>query len=257
MGTYRISQLAEWAGVAATTLRFYEKVGLLPAQRTAVGYRIYSDTDAERLRFIAAAKHLGLPLDQIRELLGVWEGGLCREVRDRLRPLLLAQIDTAQDRMADLDMFIRRLTTALTHLDQLPAKDRPCDPDCEFLHDRGSHPARPAADAAVTQPARQSGEPTPVACSLPTDEYRSRIQRWHTMLDGASREALPDGGMRVRLPITRAAQLAELVVAEQQCCPFFTFRLTLANEYVELDVHAPAAAQPLVADLVRAQAGSC
>jgi MerR family transcriptional regulator, copper efflux regulator len=55
VGTYRISQLAGGMGMPATTLRFYEKVGLLPSQRTAAGYRVYDDAAAERLRFIAPA----------------------------------------------------------------------------------------------------------------------------------------------------------------------------------------------------------
>ncbi|MBV9847455.1 MAG: MerR family DNA-binding transcriptional regulator, partial [Kutzneria sp.] len=54
MTTYRISQLAERAGVPATTLRFYEQAGLLPAQRSESGYRLYDDTAVERLAFIAA-----------------------------------------------------------------------------------------------------------------------------------------------------------------------------------------------------------
>ncbi|SRR6266496_11540 len=67
---YRISQLAERSGVPASTLRFYEQARLLPAGRTPSGYRIYDDSALERLRFIASAKHLGLGLEEIRELLG-------------------------------------------------------------------------------------------------------------------------------------------------------------------------------------------
>lgn len=90
MGLYRISQLTERTGVPATTLRFYEQQGLLPAQRSPAGYRLYDDSAVDRLGFIGAGKHLGLPLEEIRELLGVWESGLCVQVQDRLRPLLRA-----------------------------------------------------------------------------------------------------------------------------------------------------------------------
>lgn len=87
----RISQLAERSGVPATTLRFYETAGLLPADRTAAGYRLYDQEAVERLAFIGAAKHLGLPLEEIADLLGVWEtGGLCgcegRPAAARRRP---------------------------------------------------------------------------------------------------------------------------------------------------------------------------
>jgi MerR family transcriptional regulator, copper efflux regulator len=81
MSAMRISQLAERSGVPATTLRFYEGAGLLPAGRTAAGYRVYGEEAVERLRFIGAAKHLGLALDDIGELLHVRESGACAEVK--------------------------------------------------------------------------------------------------------------------------------------------------------------------------------
>ncbi|MFG2172334.1 MerR family transcriptional regulator [Streptomyces niveus] len=67
MSTYRISQLAERSGVPATTLRFYEDAGLLPAGRTPAGYRVYGQDAVERLGFISSAKLLGLALEEIRE----------------------------------------------------------------------------------------------------------------------------------------------------------------------------------------------
>ena len=56
MSTYRISKLAEVSGIPATTLRFYETAGLLSAERTASGYRVYGDEAVERLAFIASAR---------------------------------------------------------------------------------------------------------------------------------------------------------------------------------------------------------
>src|SRR6266496_3810667 len=85
---YRISQLAERSGVPASTLRFYENLGLLPAERTTAGYRLYDDTAPERLAFIASAKVLGLGLEEIRDLLGVRAQGVCGNVRERLAPLV-------------------------------------------------------------------------------------------------------------------------------------------------------------------------
>lgn len=231
MSTYRISQLAESAGVPATTLRFYEKEGLLPAARTPSGYRAYTDADADRLRFIAAAKQLGLPLGRIRELLAVWDGGMCREIRDELRPMVAAQVAVAERRIAELGEFRDRLHGALEQLRVLPPNDGPCDPACAFLHERG--PARP---------------PT-IACSLDAGQHDDRVRRWRQLLGDAPREPAAGGGLTVRLPATRAGELADLVVAEQECCPFFAFRLDFAGGHVELTVRAPGQAQPLVDDL--------
>ncbi|MCA1673164.1 MAG: MerR family transcriptional regulator, partial [Actinobacteria bacterium] len=212
MGTYRISQLADRVGMPATTLRFYEKVGLLSSQRTTAGYRVYDDAGAERLRFIAAGKHLGLSLDQIRDLLTVWESGACRDVREELQPLVREQVTRATQRRADLGVFVERLTSALAHLQELPARDGRCDPACDFLHDRAHRQPIPVDFTPVPTPSdAHAVDLVPVACSLTADQYGARVQEWRTLLDGAHREILPDGGMRVRLPIARASQLAQLV----------------------------------------------
>ena len=69
---YRIGELAKMCGVKADTLRFYEKHGLLaPSVRTESGYRIYTDIDADRLRFIIRAKEVGFTLNEISELLSI------------------------------------------------------------------------------------------------------------------------------------------------------------------------------------------
>jgi DNA-binding transcriptional MerR regulator len=78
---YRISELAERTGFPASTLRYYEQQGLLPAvARTSGGYRSYDERTVERLSFIARAKQLDLPLDEIRDLAAVWDDGACAPV---------------------------------------------------------------------------------------------------------------------------------------------------------------------------------
>ena len=65
-----IKALAESAGVATDTVRFYERRGLLmPEGRSAAGYREYGDRSVRRLRFIRRARAMGFTLDEIGELL--------------------------------------------------------------------------------------------------------------------------------------------------------------------------------------------
>jgi MerR family transcriptional regulator, copper efflux regulator len=245
VGTYRISELAARVGVPATTLRFYEREGLLPAARTSSGYRQYTDGDRDRLAFIAAAKDLGLPLRQIRELLEVWAGGMCRDVRDGLRPRVSGQIAAAEDRIADLHLFRDRLVAALAHLRELPARDGPCDPTCSFL-----------SDCPDTRPESRTG--VPVACSLDAGAYRDRIDEWDNLLDGAEVTVLRDGGRSARIPAERAGDATRLAVAEQRCCPFLSFGLEFAGDRVVLTARAPEQARELVDALFdRARARPC
>ena len=72
----RIGQLAAEFGLNPKTIRYYEAIGSLPPpERTDAGYRLYTDADVERLRFIGKAKLIGLSLDEIREIFRLRSNG--------------------------------------------------------------------------------------------------------------------------------------------------------------------------------------
>ena len=109
--TLTISQLAERAGVRADTVRYYERVGLLPAPaRNPAGYRTYDEAAVGRLRFIKGAQRVGLRLREILELLQVADRGQCpcghTETLLRQR---LAEVDTELDRLGALRAGLARL----------------------------------------------------------------------------------------------------------------------------------------------------
>lgn len=79
------AELARRTGCNLETVRYYEKVGLLPEPpRTASGYRSYDSTHERRLLFVLRARELGFSLDEIRELLRLVDerDRPCAEVRD-------------------------------------------------------------------------------------------------------------------------------------------------------------------------------
>jgi MerR family mercuric resistance operon transcriptional regulator len=88
------AELARRTGCNLETVRYYEKVGLLPEPpRTASGYRSYDGAHERRLRFVLRARELGFSLDEIRELL--------RLVDERDRPCAEAR-DVAAIHLADV-----------------------------------------------------------------------------------------------------------------------------------------------------------
>jgi MerR family copper efflux transcriptional regulator len=253
-----ISQLADRCGIPATTLRFYEGAGLLPAGRTPSGYRVYGDDAVDRLGFITAAKRLGLPLAEIAEVLRVWADGSCAEVRDNLRPRLAARITEAEQRASELAALTAALHNAVEHLDALPDRDSRCGPQCGFL---APSPAK-AAQAVTLHRTREHAGHTdagqahdqmwrsaPVACSLDGPAMTGRIRQWHELISDADREPIPHG-IRLTMPAGLAAQVAALAAAEQECCPFFDFRIHLAGGWLHLEVRAPAEAQAMLAELL-------
>lgn len=133
MPDLRISELAASSGVPATTLRYYETEGILPAERSANGYRVYTERAQERLAFITAAKALQMSLPEIKLLLRVWETDTCRAVKSELRPVIAQQLANAEASIAQLTALHQTLTVALIRLDDTPDKDASCSSDCSWL----------------------------------------------------------------------------------------------------------------------------
>lgn len=78
--------LARRTGCNLETIRYYEKIGMMPEPpRTASGYRVYDERHVSRLRFILRARELGFAIEEIRGLLGLVDGGTqtCAEVKER------------------------------------------------------------------------------------------------------------------------------------------------------------------------------
>ncbi|MGP5218111.1 MerR family transcriptional regulator [Arthrobacter rhombi] len=72
--TMHIGELAERTGLSLRTIRHYDDVGLLPASaRTDGGFRVFTETDVDRLTHIKAMKPLGFSLEEITELLSIVE----------------------------------------------------------------------------------------------------------------------------------------------------------------------------------------
>ncbi len=112
MATVYISVLARHAGVPIKTIRYYEDVGLLPKpSRTAAGYRLYAPATAKRLLFIKKAQHLGLRLDEIKEILELADRGRCP--CGHVQTVLKKRLAELRQKIADLRLIERRVGNAI------------------------------------------------------------------------------------------------------------------------------------------------
>lgn len=91
-----------------------------------------------------------------------------------------------------------------------------------------------------------------MACSLTCTNLGERSAELWTTVGGAERTAMPDG-RRLPLPAERAAAVAALSAAEQECCLFFDFRLHLDGPSPHLEVRAPAEGAALLDTLFPAR----
>lgn len=102
-----IGQLAAEAEVPTSTVRYYERAGLLsPSRRSPGNYRLYSEEDLARLRFIRGAQATGFALDDVRGLL---RPAPCGEVQSRIE----ARIAQVRARMRELRHIERVLRASL------------------------------------------------------------------------------------------------------------------------------------------------
>lgn len=111
-GNYTVGALAKASNTKAVTIRYYEKQGLIPAPpRTESGYRIFSDSDLDRLLFIRRSRHLGFSLDDIRDLLALTEqdDAPCDEV-DQKVARQLSQVRERIRQLRALESELQRLS---------------------------------------------------------------------------------------------------------------------------------------------------
>jgi MerR family mercuric resistance operon transcriptional regulator len=121
-----IGQVSRATGVADTTLRYYEREGILaPTVRSAASYRLYDADAVARLEFIRSAQALGFTLDDIRVVLDADEGGStsCRAEVQRL----------IERRLAEVDLKMKDLKRIRTSLSDALARCRRSNGQCEVV----------------------------------------------------------------------------------------------------------------------------
>ena len=117
----RISELADQVGVPTSTVRYYERVGLLPTPtRTASGYRDYDEDAAGRLLFVSRARRMGLTCDQIAELLPIWDGSNCGAAQERVTELIEQKQVELAARIQELERFAAQLDVVRADLAASP-----------------------------------------------------------------------------------------------------------------------------------------
>ncbi len=111
MSMYRIGDVSQELGLSADTLRYYERIGLLPAVgRTAAGVRLYSNKDLSRLKFIQRAQKMNFTLAEITDLLKMRDDP--QRARDKVRRL-------ATQKLSQVELHLKELKTLRDELQLL------------------------------------------------------------------------------------------------------------------------------------------
>ena len=141
MHVMNIGEAATASGVSAKMIRHYEQVGLFPEPgRTDAGYRQYSDTEVHTLRFIRQARDLWFSIQQIGELVGLWQNR--RRPSRQVKALAEAHIRELEQKTQDL-LAMKATLEHLVHC--CHGDDRP---DCPILDTLASENAAPTVAKA-------------------------------------------------------------------------------------------------------------
>lgn len=125
MKEYRIGDAANELGLSADTLRYYEKIGLLPGvARSDAGIRFYQEKDLSRLKFIKRAQKMNFTLAEIGGLLKMREDP--QHARDEVRQL-------AASKLADVELHLDELSTLRTELQLLLNLCRGSEDGCPII----------------------------------------------------------------------------------------------------------------------------
>lgn len=111
----QIGQVAAEFGVTVRTLHHYDEIGLVvPSERTAAGYRLYTDADVQRLARVIFHRRLGISLEEVRAVL---DGSDPVEHLRRHRATVLERIEEMHDLLAAIDTMME------TQMSDRPATD--------------------------------------------------------------------------------------------------------------------------------------
>jgi len=109
----KIGELAKYLKINTSTIRYYEKQGLLPEpERTSSGYRVYNETDIKALNIIKLAQSLGFNLNEIRQIFAANAELNHQEVLSKLenkKVEMASLIGELQNKQAQIDLLITDL----------------------------------------------------------------------------------------------------------------------------------------------------
>ena len=166
-------------------------------------------------------------------------------MQDRLRELVATKIGDSQERLLGLTMLLAELQRAATDLE----RHRPtgsCDDLCGCLVEPAAVPTPTTVTLGRTRDVAL--DPLPIACTLPPEAMPDRLAEFRRVTGAVSDRVPLDRGVRLEFDADAldVARLAALVRAEQECCEFWEFAITIDVRGVGLEVRGPDGSADLI-----------
>ena len=140
-----IGDVSKRTGLSTKTIRFYEDEGCIPrVSRSESGYRLYSEGDVWRLRLVRQIRMLGLPLAEIKPLIGQSMETECNVFADDLGSMLARQKLEIDRRIMELESLREQITVLEGHVEHCECEPGQTAADCyccSLLDEEGGDPA--------------------------------------------------------------------------------------------------------------------
>jgi hypothetical protein len=192
--------------------------------------------------FITRGKRLGPSLEEIADLLTIWDGTNCGPTQERLSALLAAKQVEIREQVRELERFADQLADVEARLLAAPVLDG-CAPDlgCCAPELPGTPVAVSLGDGGSVGARSTAQDPAPIACTLTSVERPARTAEFEALADHVSSWTRGERSLRLRFPLRSDVEerLHDLMAREQECCGFLSFTLQrLGNEWC-WDIEAP------------------
>lgn len=132
MAEMKIGELAKRLDLNAQTIRYYERIGLLPEPgRTEAGYRAYGEEDESRLRFVKSARSVGLTLGEVKEVLAFHERG--EAPCEYVTGTIARRAREVERQIVELTQFKEELDRLHERAREQPAREREAGGFCHII----------------------------------------------------------------------------------------------------------------------------
>ena len=137
MAALRIGELAKRLDLNTQTVRYYERIGLLPEpERSEAGYRLYGEEDERRLRFVKNARNVGLTLGEVKEVLAFHERG--EPPCEYVTGVIARRAEEVERQIAELMEFKQELDRLSKRARKQPNRELQPQSYCHIIESTGS-----------------------------------------------------------------------------------------------------------------------
>ena len=127
----KVAELAKSLGTTADTVRYYSRLGLLKPAKSVNGYKLYSNKEVSRLKFILSARNLGFSVADIKEIINESEDG--KSACPLVRSLIKERLEETEKQFQAMLALRGKMSSALSQWEEMEDKAPTANMVCHLI----------------------------------------------------------------------------------------------------------------------------